>query len=67
MSYKKLSGSFFGSVEFSKEDNCYHGKITNIGKDLVTYEAKSRQELTEAFQDAVNDYIETCTRTGFLL
>jgi len=45
-----------GSIEFSAEDDVYHGKIMHI-KDLVTYEAKTLRELKISFEDAVDDYL----------
>ena len=51
--------TYFGSVEFSSEDNTLYGKIIGID-DLVTYEAESVEELKKVFKDAVEDYLETC-------
>lgn len=50
---------YLGSIEVSVEDNCLHGRILFIS-DLVTYEASSPHDLEKEFQDAVNDYVETC-------
>ena len=48
---------YVGSAEYSKEDNIYFGKITNI-TNLVNYEGTSVKELEENFKNAVNDYLE---------
>lgn len=48
-----------GSVELSGEDNCYHGKLLWIS-DLVTYQADRAEDLFSAFQEAVDDYLDTC-------
>ncbi len=50
---------YFGSVEFSAEDNTLFGKIIGIN-DLVSYEANSVDDLRTAFTEAVDDYLETC-------
>ncbi|MEZ8853501.1 type II toxin-antitoxin system HicB family antitoxin [Vibrio cyclitrophicus] len=50
---------FSGSVSCSLEDSILHGKIECIN-DLVTYEAESVCELKAAFEEAVDDYLETC-------
>lgn len=50
---------FIGTVSFSAVDNVLHGKLTGIN-DLVTYEGESVNELKLAFEEAVEDYIETC-------
>jgi predicted HicB family RNase H-like nuclease len=54
---------YLGSSEVSTEDHCLHGKIMFI-RDLVTYEAKTVKGLEEAFQAAVDDYLETCITLG---
>ena len=50
-----------GSIEFSVEDLCLHGRLLFID-DLVTYEAETVQELKKAFEESVDDYIETCRK-----
>jgi hypothetical protein len=50
-------GAFQGSVEISMEDNCLFGRILNI-KDIVTYEAKTPQELEGEFRKAVIGYMK---------
>ncbi|EOG5422578.1 type II toxin-antitoxin system HicB family antitoxin [Cronobacter sakazakii] len=50
---------YFGSIEFSLEDKVLHGKIQCVN-DLVTYEAETIDGLQMAFEEAVDDYLETC-------
>ncbi|TCB98136.1 type II toxin-antitoxin system HicB family antitoxin [Kosakonia quasisacchari] len=50
---------YFGSVEFSLEDKVLHGKIQCVN-DLITYEAETLDGLQLAFEEAVDDYLETC-------
>lgn len=54
---------YIGSIETSVADLCLYGKILFIN-DLVTYEAETPTELKRAFQEAVNDYIDTCKKVG---
>jgi predicted HicB family RNase H-like nuclease len=54
---------YLGTVEFSAEDNCLFGKIIGIN-DLISYEAQEVSELKEGFEEAVNDYLETCKELG---
>ena len=54
---------FFGSVEYSLEDECLFGKILGIS-DLVLYEGNSIQELKKIFYEAVDEYIADCEETG---
>lgn len=48
---------FLGSVSFSEEDNVFFGKIEGID-GLVNFEGESVKELTDAFHEAVDDYID---------
>ncbi len=50
---------YIGSVEFSAEDECFHGKLLYI-RDLVTYEATTAKSLLKAFRSAIDDYLTTC-------
>lgn len=56
---KTIGGAvYLGSVEFSPEDDCWHGHILNT-TDLITYEADTLELLPEQFCRAVKDWIET--------
>lgn len=54
---------YLGSVDYSLEDKCLHGKILHIN-DLVTFEAETVPELEQEFKSAVDDYLETCEKLG---
>lgn len=54
---------YLGSVDYSLDDGCLHGKILHIN-DLVTYEAQTVPELETAFKESVDDYLETCAQVG---
>lgn len=47
------------SIEYSVDDVCFVGHITGI-KDIVGFHADSAKEMRVAFEEAVDDYIETC-------
>jgi predicted HicB family RNase H-like nuclease len=55
MNYK----GYIGTAEISEADDCLHGKLAHIS-DLVTYQAATPKQLTAAFEEAVDDYLETC-------
>lgn len=59
MSYK----GYLGSVECSFEDNCLCGQLLYVN-DLVNFEADTPTALQEAFEQAVDDYLETCKELG---
>ena len=50
-------------VDFDGEDGLLVGKIVGI-EDGVTFHAENVVELEAAFKDAVEDYLETCTKVG---
>lgn len=54
---------YIGTVEYSAQDGVLFGKIIGIG-DLVLYEGSSVEELTKAFNEAVDDYTKTCSLVG---
>jgi predicted HicB family RNase H-like nuclease len=55
-----------GSVHFSAEDGVFFGKIEGIN-DLVTFEGTTVEEIKNAFEEAVEDYISICKQTGKIL
>ncbi|MDE6410147.1 MAG: type II toxin-antitoxin system HicB family antitoxin [Muribaculaceae bacterium] len=54
---------FIGSVEFSEPDGVFFGKIEGINA-LVNFEGESVKELTQAFHEAVEDYLILCEEEG---
>ena len=54
---------FIGSVEFSEADGVFFGKIEGINA-LVNFEGESVKELTDAFHEAVEDYLAFCEEEG---
>ena len=50
---------YYGSVHFEDEELIFHGKIEFI-RALVTYEATDAAGLRKAFEESVDDYLETC-------
>jgi predicted HicB family RNase H-like nuclease len=59
MKYKGYSAR----IEYSDEDGCFVGHIAGI-KDVIGFHGESVSELRTAFEDAVEDYLETCRKTG---
>ena len=59
MTYK----GYASSLEYSDEDECFIGHIAGI-KDRVGFHGESVTELRNAFQEAVEDYLETCEAVG---
>lgn len=47
---------YIGSVNYSKVDKLYYGKILKI-KDLVSYEAETETSLEVEFRNTVDKYV----------
>lgn len=50
-------------IEYDDEDGIFFGQIAGI-RDGVGFHADSVAELRTAFHEAVDDYIETCSKIG---
>ncbi len=59
MEYK----GYYGKVELDEEAEIFHGEVINV-KDVITFEGKSVEELKQAFQDSVDDYLAFCKERG---
>lgn len=59
LSYK----GYYGSVEFSDEDNIFFGVVIGIN-DHITYEGDSVKSLRRDFEQAVEDYLYACSQIG---
>ena len=59
MSYKGYSAR----IEYDDDDGIFKGQIAGI-RDGVGFHADTVDGLREAFQDAVENYLETCAAIG---
>lgn len=57
MTYKNLTAH----IQFSAEDNLFVGRLIGI-EDIVGFHADTVADLRAAFEEAVDDYLETCHR-----
>lgn len=56
--FRKKYKGYQGTCQCSKEDKCFYGKVIS-DKHLISYEAESVAALYKAFQEAVDDFLET--------
>ena len=63
MNHMMSHKGYYGSVQYSDEDEVFFGKIEFI-KALVNYEGTSIESLKAAFQEAVDDYLQLCGDEG---
>ncbi len=55
MNYK----GYTARIEYSDEDGCFVGHIAGI-RDIVGFHSESAAELRLVFEEAVDDYLQTC-------
>jgi predicted HicB family RNase H-like nuclease len=55
--------NYAARIEYSDEDQCFVGHIAGI-RDIVGFHGESVNDLRAAFEEAVDDYLETCERAG---
>ncbi|HEY7745809.1 MAG TPA: type II toxin-antitoxin system HicB family antitoxin [Desulfuromonadales bacterium] len=55
--------NYFGSVHYSDEDRVFFGRVEFI-RALVSYEGTDVTSLRLSFEEAVDDYLETCKAEG---
>jgi predicted HicB family RNase H-like nuclease len=59
MKYK----GYTGVVEFDEESGSLYGRVIGL-RDVITFQGESVTEVTQAFRDSVNDYLEFCAKRG---
>ncbi len=50
---------YYGTVEYSADDDILYGKIIGLQSSTIIYEGSSIEELKKDFADAVEDYISS--------
>ena len=59
MKYK----GYAGMVIFDDEAGIFHGEVVNT-RDVITFQGTCVEELRQAFNDSVDDYLEFCAERG---
>jgi predicted HicB family RNase H-like nuclease len=54
---------YTGIVELDEESQVLLGRVVGL-RDVITFEGDSVTEVTQAFRDSVDDYLEFCARRG---
>ena len=55
MEYK----GYTGHVEFDAEAGLFHGEVLDT-RDVITFQGTTVEDLQNAFQDSVDDYLDFC-------
>ncbi len=59
MKYK----GYEGVVKFDEEAGIFYGEVINT-RDVITFQGTSVEEIKQAFQDSVDDYLAFCEARG---
>ena len=54
---------FIATVKYSEEDEAFVGRIEGINS-VVSFEGQSVEDLKSAFKEAVESYLDFCSRKG---
>jgi predicted HicB family RNase H-like nuclease len=60
MEYK---GYTAGPINFDPEENTFSGTVAGL-KDVIHFEGSTARELTRAFRESIDSYLELCAETG---
>jgi predicted HicB family RNase H-like nuclease len=56
---------YHGSVEYSAEDRCLHGKILGV-RSCIIYEGKDVDSIERDFRESVDEYLNYCKQKGIM-
>lgn len=51
---------YYGSVEYSEEDDILFGEVLGLNDTFISYEGSSLPELKSDFHAGIDHYLETC-------
>lgn len=54
---------YTGRVELDDEAGIFHGEVLDL-RDVVTFQGRSVDELTQAFRNSIDDYLDFCAEQG---
>jgi predicted HicB family RNase H-like nuclease len=54
---------YVAEIWYEEDDAAFHGIVQGI-RDTVHFEGRSPEDLTQAFHDSVDDYLEFCASRG---
>lgn len=60
---KMIYKNYTARIDYDERDNFFVGRLLGI-QDIVSFHAENVAELRQAFEEAVDDYLETCAAIG---
>ena len=55
--------NYVASVQFSEEDEAFIGRVEGIDS-VVSFEGQTVHQLRQAFEEAIESYLDFCKRKG---
>ena len=52
-----------GQASFDSESGFFHGEVSGI-RDVITFQARTCDELQSAFRDSIEEYLKFCMERG---
>lgn len=50
-------------IQFDEDDQVLHGRVINV-RDVISFHGESIEEVRQAFEQAVDDYLADCAEQG---
>jgi predicted HicB family RNase H-like nuclease len=50
-------------IRYDEEDQILHGRVLNV-RDVISFHGQSIEEVRQAFEEAVGDYLADCAEQG---
>ena len=63
MSNPMMHKGYSARIEYSDEDGCFVGRVAGI-RDMITFHGDSVQDVRQAFEEAVDFYLASCSERG---
>lgn len=54
---------YSATVSFDEDALLFHGEVLGI-RDVITFQARTAEELPKAFHESVDDYLDWCAEDG---
>lgn len=54
---------YVGSVIFDDAADLFHGEVVGL-RDVITFQGTTPQEIKQAFQESIDDYLDFCKARG---
>lgn len=59
MKYK----GYVGQIQYDDQAQIFHGDVIGI-QDVIIFQGRSIQDVQQAFQDSIDDYLQFCASRG---